>query len=422
MARKKLAFGTALVAILVLLWATGGVVAGPPSEGPEGEAGAQGDVAIADYISPAMSYQGRLVENGSPADGTRSMTFRLWTASTGGTNVWEEGPKSVTVSNGLFDVTLGDTIAMPVNSFDQELWLEIEVEGTTLPRQKLRGAPYAYSLVPGADVSGNVGAGWSVLYVYNAGEGHALLARSTDGEGVHGDSTTDHGVYAESNGGGLNGAALKAENKNTTNGIAIWAKNNSGDTTLALSNDGAGNLIKGFGGDGGEDEFRISNNGTFETKADSYVFVPGNEFIKNTSGEPTRWDCQGNGAVRIWSGGAAHSMRPIYIPITLPGVLYGQPVKMEKITIYYVCEDGTKSFITGTYLYKQTDADSSTQLVGDTTDQKATTVTSYTLDVNETLSSSQGILSLYLYLNLDANANYVQIGGVRLRLGHHHLY
>ena len=422
MVRKRFALGTALVALLVLLWATGGVVAGPPSEGPEGEAGAQGDVGIAAYISPVMSYQGRLVENGSPADGTRSMTFRLWTASMGGTKEWEEGPKSVDVTNGLFHVTLGDTTPMDVNDFDQALWLEVEVEGITLPRQELLGAPYAYSLVPGADVSGDIGAGWSVLHVYNAGSGYGVLGRSSSGHGVFGRSTSGHGVYAESNGSGLNGAALKAESKNTTNGIAIWAKNDSGDTTLALSNDGAGNLIKGFGGDGGEDEFRISNNGTFETKADSYVFIPGNEFIKDTSSDATRWDCRSNGAVRIWSGGAAASMRPIYIPITLPGVLYGQPIKVEKLTIYYVCEDGTKSFITGTYLYKQTDADSSTLLVGDTTDRQSTTATSYTLDINDTLSSSQGILGLYLYLSLDADANYVQIGGVRLRLGHHHLY
>ena len=117
MVRKKFAFGTALVALLVLLWVTGGVVAGPPSdEGPEGEMGAQGDVGLAAYILPTMSYQGKLVENGSPADGPRSMIFRFWTAPVGGTMEWEEGPKIVDVTNGLFHVTLGDTILMELLS------------------------------------------------------------------------------------------------------------------------------------------------------------------------------------------------------------------------------------------------------------------------------------------------------------------
>jgi hypothetical protein len=418
---KKFALGTALVALLVLLWVTGGVVAGPPSEGPEGEAEAQGDVGIAAGISPTMSYQGRLVENDSPAEGARNMIFRFWTASVGGTKEWEEGPKSVDVTNGLFHVTLGDTAPMDVDDFDKALWLEVEVEGTTLPRQRLLGVPYAYSLVPGADVSGNIGAGWSVLYVHNAGEGHAILARSTNGEGVFGDSTSDHGVYAESNGSGLDGAALKAENKNTTNGIAIWAKNESADTTLALSNDGAGNLLKGFGGDGGEDEFRIGNDGTFETKADSYLFIPGIEFIKNRDTDTTRWDCQSNGSVKVWRGAVGGS-KYIYIPITLPSVLYGRAVKVEKITVYYKCEDGTQNYITETRLYKQTDADSSVTLISDTTNRTNNAADDYSLDINDTLSSDQGILGLYLGLAFADDTNYIQIGGVRIQLGHHQLY
>ena len=36
MVRKGFVLGAALVVLLVLLWATGGVVAGPPLEGPQG--------------------------------------------------------------------------------------------------------------------------------------------------------------------------------------------------------------------------------------------------------------------------------------------------------------------------------------------------------------------------------------------------
>ena len=416
---RSLAHGALVGLALVLVVVVGpGLAQGPGLLGEEG--GSQLDARTA-FISPTMSYQGRLVENGSPVDGTRPMTFRLYNAPSGGVKSWEEGPKPVSVDSGLFHVTLGDTAPLNPNNMDQELWLEIQVGGTILPRQKLHGAPYAFSLVPGADVSGDIGAGFSVLYVYNAGAGTGLLGRSVAGMGVTGDSTSGHGVYAESNGPGLGGAALKAENKNTTNGIAIWGINDSADATLALSNEGTGNLVKGFGGDGGEDEFRIHNDGTFETKADSYLFIPGTAFIRNQDGDTTRWDCQLNGSVRIWSGSTT-GYKAIYIPITLPGVLYGRAVEVEKITIYYRCQDGANSYIRGTYLRKQIDADSGTVLVSDTTDRTSNTATSYTLDVNDTLSSSQGILAFFLNLMFSDDAHYLQIGGVRLQLGHHHLY
>ena len=259
--RRNFAFGMAFVALLVLLWATGGVVAGPPADGPEGETHPQGDVSIAAYISPMMSYQGRLVENGTPVTGSRNMIFRLYNVASGGTPLWEENHTGATVTNGLFNVTFGGITPMDVNDFAQPLWLEIVVEGTTLPRQRLLGAPYAYSLVPGADVEGNIDGAWSVLFVSNAGTGRGVTGYSLSGWGVYGWSNSSHGVYAKSGGSARAGAALWAENTNTTNGIAIWADNESSDTTLVVRNKGSGPLIKGFGGDGGGHEFIVTNAG-----------------------------------------------------------------------------------------------------------------------------------------------------------------
>lgn len=95
---------------------------------------------------------------------------------------------------------------------------------------------------------------------------------------------------------------------------------------------------------------------------------------------------------------------------------------METITIHYKCEDGANGYISSTYVRKQTDADSGDTLVSDGTNRAGNTATSYTLDVNDTLSSSQGILALYLNITFSDDAHYVQIGGVRVQLGHHHLY
>jgi len=416
--KTKRLFLMALLLSLGLILA-GGVELGL-AQAPEGtsEDGLQGDAGLADYLwQPTMSYQGKLLQSGSPVNGTKAMTFRLYKLAAGGSPIWEEGPKSVAVNDGLFSTVLGDTNPMTLGVIDDcygELWLEVVVSGTTMPRQKLHGAPYAYTLVPGADIRGNISGGGSALYVYNGGStGNAMSARAVTG----------HGLKARSAGSGLPGAGVYALSTGA-GGIALWAHNDSGtstDATFAVSNDGTGDLVKGFGGDGGEDEFRIRNDGTFETKADSYFFIPGTEFVRNLNTDTTRWDCRTNGSAQFWRG-AATGGKSIYIPVTLPGVLYGKEVEVKTITIYYKCADGTKSYISSTYLVKQTDADSGSTLVSSTTDRTSNTATSYTLDVNETLSSGQGILCLYLNLSFADDAHDVRVGGVKVRLGHHHLY
>ena len=156
--------------------------------------------------------------------------------------------------------------------------------------------------------------------------------------------------------------------------------------------------------------------------ADSYLFVPGSALVKNLSTDSTRWDIQANGAAQIYRGGTAGG-KYVYYPVTLPSVLYGQPVRVTSITVYYKCSNSTNGYITITYLHKQTDADSSVNLVSDFTDRKSTTATSYSISTNSTyntLSSSEGILTLLFYLEFLNDTDYVQIGGVRLTLDHNY--
>jgi hypothetical protein len=432
------------VGLLAILLAVSGVIASPPM--------GAGDPPVESKIN----YQGQLTDSaGNPLNDTYDMEFLFYDSAAGGSQVGSTITKSgVEVTNGLFSVKLD----VDQSDFDgQGLWLEVIVEGETLsPRQEILPVPYALSLKPGADIAGTLSG--PVLWARNDGDGITavgLWATSVNAAGVYGESTygigvsgvghdnsigtqgyntgsgigvkgdsaTGHGVEARSAGGASTGTALWAQNTNSTNGIAIWAKNDSADTTLVVGNDGSGPLIKGFGGDGGEDEFRVSNNGKIETKADSYIFVPGIDFVKKVNTDSTRWDCQLNGSVTIWRG-ATTGAKWIFIPVTLPGVLYGQDVKVESLTVYYKCQDGTKNYISSTFLYKQTDADSDALVVSDTTHRTSNTAASYTLTLttNNTLSSSQGILGLYLYLWFVDDTNYIQIGGARLQLGHHHLY
>lgn len=160
--------------------------------------------------------------------------------------------------------------------------------------------------------------------------------------------------------------------------------------------------------------YRLRNGATIKG-ATSYIFVPGNNFFKNSDADSTRWNSSGTASV-IYAGSAVVGTRHIRIPITLPTVLYGQPVKVTNITVYYKCLDGTINYISETELYKQTDADSWISIVNDTANRTSNTATSYSLATdaaNNTFTANDGLtLRLGLYFNDDLH--YVQIGGVRV--------
>jgi hypothetical protein len=435
----------ALVGGMQLGFAQGPLEMGGDPVNPEVEASTAGYI-----VSPTISYQGKLIEGGVPFDGTASMTFGLWTMQTGGSLVWSEGPKSVPVDGGLFNVVLGDTTALDVNDFSQELWLEIDVKGTTLPRQKLMGAPYAFSLAPGAEVRGAI-AGHEVLTVANMGDGPALyggsltstgvkgqslgggdgvMGDSSSGHGVGGTSNSEHGVYAESNGTGLGGAALYAKSTNE-NGIALWVHNdsyNSADAALVISNDDGdsieGDLIKGFGGDGGEDEFTIRNDGTIMTKADSSIFIPGTALVPMEYDKP-RLEKLKTGGVLVYGGG--DTIEDAYIPISIPAKLYGQNVKLKSVTIYYHCENGSHNYIRGVGLYSPSYVTPFYKtFYEDSIVRNSETGSSITFLVNHNLaapiSTPDDILNLAIGFNFTNTVQWVQIDGVRLNLGHHDLY
>jgi hypothetical protein len=312
-----------------------------------------GTTALANRIS----YQGRLTDaGGTPISGPRNMTFRLYYADTGGSAAWQETQNNVLVTNGLFNVALGSVQPLDESIFHIPLWLEVVVAGETLPRQPLYGAPYAFSLVPGAVIKGYVNSTEtysSTLTVANFGSGQGIVAISTGGPAI----------YAQ----GV-GAAILA-------------------------------------------------NGTIQSSEKTYLWISGNSLVKNLSTDTTRWDMLSNGGANIWRGATAGG-KNVYYPITIPSVLYGTSVKVTQLTVYYRCQDGTKNYISATYLAKHTDADSSLAILNDSTDRTSNTAASYSLSptTNNVLSAGQGGLGLYLSLAFADDTNFVLIGGIRLEL------
>jgi trimeric autotransporter adhesin len=142
----------------------------------------------------AFTYQGRLVENGAPANGMYDLRFTMHDTSSGGNPVGAVVTNIATrVNNGLFTVTLdfgADVFTGP------ERWLELGVKSngvagafTSLnPRQPITGAPYAIKAatadaVPGLRANTNAGSITLGLNTIASGAGSTAAGVETTASG-----------------------------------------------------------------------------------------------------------------------------------------------------------------------------------------------------------------------------------------------
>ncbi len=165
--------------------------------------------AIAE-IPELISYQGKVTDSGGTpvADGTYAMRFRIYDAVTGGAMEWDSLNRSIAVSDGVFNVLLGESPQPTLNlPFDEDYWLLVRFEGVDQsPRQRLTSAGYAYmasGLVPGTLIEGSVGSSTS----------GAVKAVNTSSSGTRyggyfeSESPSGKGVYAEAPHTGVYGRA-----------------------------------------------------------------------------------------------------------------------------------------------------------------------------------------------------------------------
>jgi trimeric autotransporter adhesin len=122
-------------------------------------------------------------------DGQYTATFRLFTSLTGGTAVWSEAGRTVTVAGGrgLFNTDLGAGTPFGALPFDQPYFLEIQVDGDPpmTPRLPLRSVPYALR-APGGTIalpfSGSTSVASPAMSIINTGAGPAIRG---SGAGFH---------------------------------------------------------------------------------------------------------------------------------------------------------------------------------------------------------------------------------------------
>ncbi len=152
--------------------------------------GADGALGIDADVGASFTYQGYLQQNGAASNGSCDFEFKLYDASSGGSQVGSTQTRTGTsVTQGRFTVEL-DFGPSAFNG--QARWLEISVRcpagsgsyTTLAPRQPLTPAPYAHSLRPGAVIEGDVNTPDGILNLTNNGSGSGMHVQNTGADGL----------------------------------------------------------------------------------------------------------------------------------------------------------------------------------------------------------------------------------------------
>lgn len=128
-----------------------------------------------------INFQGKLLDPASnePRNGSFSMTFRIYSAPSGGSALYTETQPSVQVDNGVFSVQIGTAALLSPDLFTgASAYMSVQVapDSEMTPRQQLLMSPYAYTAAQlVGDASIRVRAG-PVAYSTFTSAGNLLLA------------------------------------------------------------------------------------------------------------------------------------------------------------------------------------------------------------------------------------------------------
>jgi hypothetical protein len=166
--------------------------------------------AVEEKVGPYIPVQGRLTDaSGNPLNGDYDMTFRLYAVLSGGTELCHDTNVDVHVDQGLFNSEIWGTCPSVIDGEQLYLGIEVESDGEMSPRQPIYAVPYAWSLRPGAVISGTQ-SNDAILHIENwgaGGRGLRAYAMTTTGAnyGVTGASRSvdGYGGYFYNNGSGV---------------------------------------------------------------------------------------------------------------------------------------------------------------------------------------------------------------------------
>jgi hypothetical protein len=146
-----------------------------------------------------ISYQGTLTDDaGIALDTTVSVTFTIYDADVGGSVLWTETQPSVGVTDGLFNVLLGEVNSLTASVFSgPDRWLGVQVGGDPelTPRQRIGTVAYAFQAGGDGD--------WTITgsNMYSAVSGNVGIGTSAPSEKLH-IRGSDPVLFLDDNGGG----------------------------------------------------------------------------------------------------------------------------------------------------------------------------------------------------------------------------
>ncbi len=337
-----------------------------------------------------IPLQGQLTDaSGNPLNGLYSVAFRIYGQSTGGTALCED-VRSLTLEDGLFSTYMygGDC------SIDgRQLFLGVEVgtDGEMTPRQYIDNVPVAWTLRPGATISGTI-PNSPILHLENWGEdgrGLRSYAMSTTGQ--------NYGVVGASR---------------SPDGFGGYLYNNGGGTGLYASSD-SGTAI------------RAGGTGIIQSTAPTYLWISGNDVRAYNQTDSTIINLDSIGGAFIERGATAGN-KYVMLPITLAGTLYGQNVRLYALDLYWVGETDFDAIV-HVLMRRQTGvcgtSDCYLNILSDPTDRVCDIgnnptgcVTHFDLTTNNVLTADSGVVYLTLELGFSGASTYIELGGIRLTL------
>jgi hypothetical protein len=229
-------------------------------------------------LGSGFTYQGYLEDSaGHPINGDCDFIFRLWDAESGGAQVGSDSPAgAINVAKGYFTALLNASGEFGSAAFKGDArWLSVSLRcpagsgtyTTLTPRQPLTAAPYAISLKPGAQITGQVanGNGLSATNTTTSGYGFGIKGQTDaiQGAGVYG--------YASASGGDVYGVYGVSNSASGYGGVFV------GNTGIYARSTG-GNPIVAYGSDFSDREFYVSNTG--EVYADGTFHPSGADFAE----------------------------------------------------------------------------------------------------------------------------------------------
>lgn len=170
-------------------------------------------------IPETINYQGYLTDSsGNPINTPRNMTFRIYTAASGGTALWTETHNDIQVNNGIYNVVLGSVVSMAALPFDVPYFLGMTVGTDTemSPRQALTSVAYSLraetveNVGPHSHDAEDISAGFlnlsgstttgdsAIIEGMNSGAGYGVKGWSLSNWGVYGYSSSAAGVFGYS--------------------------------------------------------------------------------------------------------------------------------------------------------------------------------------------------------------------------------